>query len=137
MSRHLTDDELIDRLYELGQDDHLAGCPDCAHRWNEMQRVKALAIAPAPVSSDFLAAQRRKIYTRLGEQPGAHMGLRMAWVPVGISTTHRPAPSPAAPVQAQIADSDDAQLFADVYSMEQTLEPSVAAPIHKLFEENQ
>jgi hypothetical protein len=33
--------------------------------------------------------------------------------------------------------NEDAQLFADVYSMEQSLEPSVAAPIHTLFEENQ
>jgi len=153
MNRHLTNDELVDRLYEVASevggeeaDQHLAGCPDCVHRANEMRRVKSQATAPAPVSSDFLAAQRRAIYSRLGEQPRANLGLRMAWAPalvavalvaVGITTMHRPAPSPAAPVQSQTADADDAQLFADVYSMEQTLEPSVAAPIHKLFEEQQ
>ena len=31
----------------------------------------------------------------------------------------------------------DAQLFSDVYSMEQSTEPRAAAPIHALFEENQ
>ena len=31
----------------------------------------------------------------------------------------------------------DAQLFSDVYSMEQSTEPMAAAPIHELFEDNQ
>jgi hypothetical protein len=65
----------------------------------------------------------------------------MTWAPalaaaallaIGIAV-YRPAPAPA-PLRP---DAADAQLFADVYSMEQSVEPSVAAPIHSLFEDNQ
>lgn len=137
---HLKTDELIDRLY--GLDDassgkHLEGCADCRNRWNEMLRMKSELASPAPVSSEFLAAQRRNIYARLGEERKA----RMAWAPalaaaallaIGVAV-YRPASTPVHLIQP---DATDAQLFADVYSMEQAMEPSVAAPIHSLFEEN-
>jgi hypothetical protein len=141
MSGHLKTDELLDRLYGLDQavdqDVHLAKCEDCRDRWEEMRRVQATFANPAPVSTDFLAAQRRKIYARLGQEPRP----RMTWAPalaaaallaIGIAV-YRPASTPA-PLHP---DAGDAQLFADVYSMEQSVEPSVAAPIHSLFEDSQ
>lgn len=142
---HLKTDDLLDRLYGLedhravDQDAHLESCVDCRGRWEEMRRMKSRLAAVGPVSSDFLAAQRRKIYTRLGEEPRT----RLTWAPalvaalllaIGVAVYH-PASTPA-PLRPAQSDADT-QLFADVYSMEQSMEPSVAAPIHTLFEDNQ
>lgn len=152
MSGHLKTDELVDRLYGLEdqrggeQDAHLASCADCRDRWEEMLRVQAAVSTPQPVSSDFMAAQRRKIYARLGEESRT----RMTWAPalaavalvaIGVAV-YRPLSAPAPgfashdsrPAQTE---ASDAQLFSEVYSMEQSMEPSVAAPIHTLFEDNQ
>ena len=53
---------------------------------------------------------------------------------VGVLVYRFPA---TAPVPASKADTGDAQLFSEVYSMEQSTEPRGAAPIHALFEDNQ
>jgi len=137
MNRHLTDDELIDRLYGLNEDGgHLAACETCAARWKAVE-LRRRELAPAePVSSDFLAAQRRKIHARLGEGPS----VRLKWIPAlaaagvlaVVMMVYRPAAAPA-----PHTDPGDAQLFAEVYSMEQSTEPQAAAPIHELFEDNQ
>jgi hypothetical protein len=159
-NQHVNDDALVDRLYGLSSEDHeahLAGCADCARRWEGMRRIRAdinaQMTASEPVSTEFLAAQRRRIYARLGESP--QTGWRKAaWAPalaatallaIGIAV-YRPVPSQGtAHVASHMAggaqtaprpDADDAQLFADVYSMEQSSEPSVAAPIHTLFVDN-
>lgn len=155
MNGHLKTDELVDRLYGLEdqrageQDAHLANCADCRDRWEEMRRVQAAVSTPQTVPGDFLAAQRRRIYTRLGEEPRT----RMAWAPalaavallaIGVAV-YRPLSAPA-PRFVKVANHDsrpgqteaaDAQLFFEVYSMQQSMEPSVAAPIHTLFEDNQ
>ncbi len=135
MNRHLSDDELLDRLCGLSENgEHLETCGDCARRWSELRERRARLAVPDEVSIDFLAAQRRKIYARLGEQPRP----QMKWVPalgaacllaVGVFL-YRPVPPPR-------PDVGDAQLFSEVYSMEQTTEPRAAAPIHALFEDNQ
>src|SRR5580700_4304650 len=149
MNGHLKTDELVNRLYGLedrpgsDQDAHLASCADCQARWETMRVLRGVVSTPETVSSDFLAAQRRKIYARLGEEPRT----RMAWAPalaavalvaIGV-TVYRPlsAPAPgfvklpgsatheaARPAQT---DAADAQLFSEVYSMQQAMEPSVAA----------
>jgi hypothetical protein len=145
MSRHLSDDELIDRLYGLGDSVHQ--CAECDRRLREMERRRAQIASSAPVSGDFLAAQRRGIYSRLGQQPRS----RLSWAPAtvgalcvaaaGLIAYHsgRPASAPM-PVPAQYSashsDAADAQLFSDVYAMEQSAEPRAAAPIHALIEEN-
>jgi hypothetical protein len=150
MNGHFSNDELIDRLYAVGVDgDHLANCAECARRFDEMKRTKAIATEPVPASYEFLAAQRRAIYTRLGEDPGARVRSRLAWAPAlaavalllaGITMRHpqvKPVTTANGVSTTQALSNEDAQLFADVYSMQQSLEPSVAAPIHTLFEENQ
>jgi len=140
MSGHFTNDELIDLLYALKRDEssHLTDCAECARRFDEMRRVRAAAAEAPAVANEFLAGQRREIYTRLGERSGA---TGRAWIPalgaaallaIGMMM-YRPVhpPAPAA------ADMADAKLFSDVYSMEQADEPTVAAPLHSLFEDNQ
>lgn len=137
MNHHFSDDELLDRLYGIADnDDHLESCPECASRSTALEKRRRELAQPEPVSTQFLAAQRRAIYSRLGEQPHS----RMKWAPalaaaclliIGL-VVYRPIAAP--PVHT---DSGDAQLFADVYSMEQSTEPQAAAPIHELFEDNQ
>jgi hypothetical protein len=43
--------------------------------------------------------------------------------------------TPAQPAPAVVSAEGDAQLFTDVYSMEQDVEPRAAAPIRALFQE--
>ena len=69
MNRHLSDDELLDRLYGLtGNDSHLESCPECASRSAAFEGRRRELAQPVPISTQFLAAQRRAIYSRLGEQ---------------------------------------------------------------------
>lgn len=137
MNRHLSDEDLLNRLYGIGgEDGHLEQCRECAARWAAFERRRRELAQPVGASAQFLAAQRRAIYSRMGEQPHS----RMKWAPalaaaclliIGMMV-YRPvtAPSPR-------PSSSDAQLFSDVYSMEQSTEPQAAAPIHELFEDNQ
>jgi hypothetical protein len=145
MNGHLTDDQLIDRLYGVYDSAHQ--CNECDGKLRAMLQKRAEVAALAPVSVDFLAAQRRTVYSRLGERPKS----RLAWVPataaalflaaVGVVVSH-PSDHGVAPVSrpsAVISHTDtaaDAQLFSDVYAMEQSAEPRAAAPIHALIEEN-
>ncbi len=151
MSTHLNDDELIARLYGVGENRH--ECAECAGRLRALEQHKANLAVPVDAPADFLAAQRRRIYARLGEKARRSA---LAWVPAmaaalcvaaGAFVYHDWAPRPAAhPVRhsASVAPAHDAahdgtadaQLFSDVYAMEQSAEPRAAAPIHELIEEN-
>lgn len=134
---HLSADALLDGLYGLADHEpHLRECAICAQRFSEWRRKReSAANLSTEVSSDFLAAQRRKIYERL-EQPEPK---RLRWAPalamaclvaVGALVYHPATP----PAPQQRAEASDSQLFSDAYSMDQSLEPSAAAPIHALFE---
>jgi hypothetical protein len=138
---HLNDDALLNALYGLADHEpHLRECAICAQRLSEWRRKReslaGVADVSTDVSSDFLAAQRRKIYERL-EQPEPK---RLRWAPalamaclvaVGVLVYHPATP----PAPQQHGDVSDSQLFSDAYSMDQSLEPSAAAPIHALFED--
>ena len=146
MNRHLSDDELIDRLYGLG--DHAHECAQCDARLRAMEQRRVEIAAATPVSGDFLAAQRRGIYSRLGQSPK----LQLSWAPATVAAlclavaglvvlhTSAPVPAPSGLVSHAVSHTDaaaaDAQLFSDVYAMEQSSEPRAAAPIHALIEEN-
>lgn len=136
MNGHLTNDELVNKLYGLdGGDSHLDNCAECARRWSDLRarRTQFVRLAAAgEESGEFFAAQRRTVQARLERPP------RVRWVPAAVAAAcvlavglfaYRPA--------APRTEPADAQLFSDVYSMEQTLEPLAAAPIHALFEERE
>jgi hypothetical protein len=143
MKNHLTTDQLVDQLYglvsgEYFSGEHLNSCAECSARLEELRERRAMAAESVPVAHDFLAAQRRNIYARMGEHPQT----RMKWVPAlaaaclviaGVSTW-RPSTQVAKP---EILTERDAQLFSDVYSMEQSMEPLAAKPIHAIFEQDQ
>jgi len=81
MKKHLTTDELVDRLYGVGAGDplscHLNDCDECSERFGQLRERKETAVEAVPASYEFLAGQRRDIYARMGERPRA----RMQWVP--------------------------------------------------------
>jgi hypothetical protein len=137
MSRHWTVDELTDRLYGIrGADEHLSSCGSCGEELRALDRRRAAVTAPVPVSAGFLASQRSAVIERV-EAPPRRL---FRWVPalsaacllvIGV-LVYRPvhAPTPH-------SDATDAQLFADIYNVEESAEPLAAAPIHELFQEGQ
>jgi hypothetical protein len=154
---HLSDDELIGLLYGLGdgKDDegHLEQCSECGERWNAMHRALGMARAEAAaseidgaseISARRLAAQRVQILERL-EHPSSGL-LAWRWVPVATAASllaaamflhQRPSVPQQAPPATPVAVNAeaDSELFTDVYSMEQDVEPRAAAPIRALFQE--
>jgi hypothetical protein len=146
--QHLSDDELIGLLYGLGDGDgHLTHCSECGERWSEMHKALGMARAESSTAAEFsgrrLAIQRQQILQRLEQPDSVSLGWR--WVPVATAASllvaamffHErsavPQHSPAA--SAAVNTETDAQLFTDVYSMEQDVEPKAAAPIRALFQE--
>lgn len=142
--KHLTTDELVDVLYGTAESRHVDACAQCRARLQQLSERKAAAAEMRPAPQEFLFAQRRNIYARMGEQPHTRK-----WVPalaaaaclaaVGV-LAHGPfemrAPV-ATVVQSAKTEAVDAQIFSDVYSMEQSMEPIAAQPIHALFEQDQ
>jgi len=138
---HLSEDALLDAVYGIAgsaAEAHLRRCADCAQRLQEWHEKRAGAVESIEISGEFLAAQRKKIFERI-ERPSRKHWL---WAPglaaacaltIGVFVYH-----PAAKEQPQRhPEISDAQLFGEVYSMEQSLEPAAAAPAHALFEEQQ
>ena len=136
---HLSEDALLDAVYGIAGDEadaHLRGCAECTQRLSDW-RAKRAAAARIEIPGEFLAAQRRKIYERI-ERPSRK---RWLWAPglaaacalaVGIFVY---SPTPQHSPVNKPAEISDAQLFGDIYSMEQVVEPAAAAPARALFEE--
>lgn len=142
MRRHLNHDELLECLYGIGGREahaHLLECEECAGRHAAYVRKRSEAARPVEVSSDFLAAQRRDIYARLDEPlrsqakwtPALAAGLLLALGGLFFWPSVHPPERPAPAAKAEITDE---QLFSDVYSIEESIEPRAAAPIQRLFE---
>ncbi len=137
MTRHWTVEELVDRLYGLRDaDEHLGSCGECNGKLRELECRRAAVTAIAPVSAGVIEAQRQAILARIDAPPRR----MLRWVPalsaacllaIGV-LVYRPihAPPPR-------AESSDAQLFADIYNVEESAEPRAAAPMHELFPEEQ
>lgn len=148
MSEHLTQEELIQRLYGMDTGaSHLEGCSECGARYQALEARRADLAVPEEVPADVLAAQRRAIYSRMGEKPAGFT----PWIPalataallaLGVyvyqPVTHHGQKIVAGKiVAAPKADVGDAQLFSEAVSMELTAEPRAVEPMHGLFEENQ
>ena len=136
---HLSDDVLLDAVYGIAGEDaeaHVRACPACAGRLSEWRQRRASAAGAVEVPDELLAAQRRKIYERIERPSRKHWW----WAPALAATCALAAGifiyQPDLRLKpAAHSEVSDAQLFSDVYSMEQTLEPSATAPARALFEE--
>jgi hypothetical protein len=150
MKQHLSQNELVDRMYGLNEngDSHLQECQECSSRFQALELRRAEVVAAshgqneAAVSNEFLLAQRRAIYSRLDQAPPG----RLHWAPAALGvafllvtgvflTRPHAAYIPVRPTATVTAvESSQEQLFSDLYSMEQSPEPLAAAPLHALFE---
>lgn len=131
--KHWTEKDFTDWMYGLKEaDTHVAACPECGGEIERLRLERGRTISLPEVSHEFLAAQRRSIYQRLGRP--IHNWHPMRW---GISvaalavvvlsvTLHTWKSEPAI---------SDEQLFSDLATMEQSNEPKAIAPVHKFFEE--
>lgn len=145
--RHVSDDELIGLLYGVGNmedaEGHVAGCPECGDRLRAMGQVRLAAVEDPQISGRALAAQRQQILERLersssgsrawGWAPAAAAGALLAVALFLSRPSSTPSPVPAA--KAVVNTEADMELFTDVYSMEQDVEPRAAAPIRALFQQ--
>ena len=135
---HWTENDFRDWLYGLKEDgSHLAECLECRNEAERVAELRRQAVIAPPVPADFLAAQRREIYRRLGTDPRG--GTRLRWtlsfataamLVVSSVTVLRPSRS-----KLPLSDPADAQLFSDLTSIEQSSEPRAIRPIRRLFEE--
>lgn len=134
-TRHWSDDELIDELYGVGPGDgHLGECEECQTRRQRLQAARERTLEPVAVSEEFLSRQRRAFHQRLEKRERAARWYRLA--PAALATAavvvlavalYRPAPAP-------VAEPNDAQLFAESYSMVASDEPEAVQWVHGLFE---
>jgi hypothetical protein len=142
MSAHLTDNELIDQVYGIAEAcDHLRACESCAARLEAMHARKsahAFAGEPAPA---FFTQQHSQVLAKIENPRRSYR-----WVPALAAAclavagffaypTKTPVPPPH-PVVAQVEPSD-AQLYAEVYSMRESTEPTAASPIRALIQEQE
>ena len=145
---HLSDDDLIRRLYGIGEEDeHLAACSECSDRWLAIQNIIRSTRAEQPrapeISGRKLAMQRQQVLARVNQPLSGSLAWR--WVPPAAAASllaaalilSRPtSPETPPPTATAVVNPEaDAQLFTDVYSMEQDVEPRAAAPIRGLFQE--
>jgi len=148
LSHHLSDDELLDRMYGLGESGipHLRECAECSSRFQALERRRAEVVAASSTANEavwneLFPAQRRAIYSRLGQAPAA----RLHWAPAALAVAFllvtgvflaRPHAENRVrtPDAASGVELNEERLFSDLYSMEQSVEPRAAAPIHALFE---
>jgi predicted anti-sigma-YlaC factor YlaD len=146
MNPHLSQVELVEQLYGVGgKEAHVRECAECAGRLEALARTKAQLRSQADsrshVSGAFLAAQRRAVYARLDQAAASHVRWAPALAGAGLLAMglflfpHVQLRAPRTPVPtARVELNTNEQLFSDLYSMEQSVEPTAAAPLHELFE---
>jgi hypothetical protein len=138
--RKWTEDDLIDRMYGLSEvpAELQAAWESSAEYQREWDAVRSerRRSAEAEVEGSFLAEQRRRIWARLERRDPVWP----KWVSAGVAT----AALCAAvflynPRQAEVAvapEVSDAQFFAEIANLEQSLEPRAVRPVRGLFAEN-
>ena len=152
LSGHWTDGQLIDSLYGIGPEDgHLAACEQCSARLSRLEanRRKVDESAPAgeEVGSDFLAAQRRKIYARMEQRGGWHSrGQVFRWASAAAAVTvvggglamlqeTHPVIFQTRQMQKTQVQVSDAQLAEEVSVLADNSEPQPTEPLQALFSE--
>ena len=134
---HWSEQDFINDIYGIGPADrHLEACAACRDRKAWMRARKELLIREPQLPEEFLAAQRRAIHQRLQQpsRPVSRLAPVFAVLVLAIGVFLMRQSPPPAPQQDQA--SSDAQLFSDIYALEQSSEPRAAAPVRALFEEN-
>jgi predicted anti-sigma-YlaC factor YlaD len=133
--KHWTENDFDEWLYGLKEpDSHLQTCHECRAEMERLTLARQRVLAGPEVSEEFLAAQRRTIYSRLQQASRNFAPLRWAvsitmLLVVVISLTLPRSKT------TTVTLTNDEQLFSDLAAIEQTDEPKAIQPLHKLFEE--
>ncbi len=135
---HLSDDELIDRVYGLGGAGP-DGCPECEERWRRVRERRQRVTESPEVSPYLLAVERRKVLDRI-EVRAAPVVWRRILAPVAVAAMiaisvglQMPAPRPQ-PTIARAQPLDDRVLFEQVFRDMARTEPQSLAAVRNLFE---
>ena len=137
--RHHTDDELLDRLYQSGEEDeHTVSCAACRARWETLIERRRAVLETPETPAGCMEAQRIRIQARIDSEGSARLafGLRPVFA-LGMLLTlvvllNRPV-EPPAPVIA----SGETRIFTEIYQSLQYDEPRAAEPVRAMFEGQQ
>lgn len=136
--KHWTEDDYLSWLY-TGEANvrHLDECADCRAHAERMRITYRRATAAREVSWEFLAAQRRSLYRRLGLVNDRFWGARWAVAAASLLCILVLSVALMRPWGGNSAlyTSADEKLFSDLAAIEQTNEPRAIRPIHNLFKE--
>ncbi len=140
--KHWTEEQMIAHLYGVGlEDEHVSHCSQCAQQLAAMQSSRLHLDAegePDTVSSDLLAAQRRKIYQKASAPA---QGSLLRWfapvlaallVMIGglwMQQQRQQQNDPSSMVKVS-----DTQLVEDAGRIAFDSEPAPVAPLQELFE---
>ena len=136
--KHWSDEDLVNRLYEVDSDDrHLGECEGCRERWLGLveRRVELMSAAePAP---EFFVRQQQQIMRRIDKPAWHSMGLRLATAAASLAIVGAGllfvgqngtvAPSPAS------LSAEDRQLQADIAALSEVPTSQATKPITALF----
>jgi hypothetical protein len=145
--KHWTDDDITQWVYGLvDQTAHLDECSVClgralAAKDRRAQVVKAVSVEESDgVAREFLEAQRRAIYRRMGNgergEPvwlrfrlAGSVGLALGVALLSFNLMHR------STTYDQLASPADDKLYSEMVAIDQNSEPRAIQPMQKLFEE--
>lgn len=152
-SPHLTDDQLIERLYcaslsRAGEDAHFDACPECRDRARDLDRARARSVPESIPPPDYFDRQRREILARIAA-PVERRILGSVWVPAslavvlaaGLAIARWTLPEPSLDSAAnsmngtELIEILEPGWFEDTYSAMSMAEPRAASPIRGLFAE--
>jgi hypothetical protein len=134
--RHWSEDDLLNHLYGVGPDDgHPDLCAECRVRLERLRQRRLEMTAEPEFSVEEMAAQRRRIYGRLGDPPrrrvpGWPPAIATAALLVVAVVLSRPAPV----AEVKLASSGESQFYTEIYQSMGSVEPRAAEPIHGLFD---
>ncbi len=136
---HFSDEELMQHLYGAHPNPaHAEVCSECQVRLTAMRSARhkneTLYDPQDSVSFDLLAAQRRRVYSKLGQR--STFGIRRWASAVALLGVVGGGFFAFEQQQRISADSKitDAQLASEVAQMSQNPEPDSTAPLQELFE---
>ena len=143
--RHLSDDQLIDRLYGTDHEEHLEECPDCAGRWAMLQQQRRSVVEDVPEGAVGWAEQRRQILERMDGGLQASWSWQRVWAPALLTAAvlaaglwfYRPVDLPPLLPAPVAVDTTVPGWFEETYSVMQPDEPRAASPIRVLFEQKE
>jgi len=139
MARHWSEEDLVNRLYEVSSADeaHLRECDECRQRWEALLARRRQVLEEPSVPAELLAEQRRQVHRRLGEGRAGFWHSRLAPALAALAVAFvgvaliRPAPAPEPTNLAVVEDG----FFSEIYALVESSEPAAIAPLHSLFEE--